>query len=199
MDAMKMILVITAGWMNRQQQHVIDYLQEEIRTLKEQLEQHGDKRLKFTDVQRSRLARKAKPIRYGRLKEVASLVTPQTLLAWHRKLIAKKYDSSGRRRRVGRPATVEDLRCLVVRMAEENPGWGYTRIWGALSNLGHEIGRGTIAEILKKSGMEPAPERNRKTTWAEFLKAHWEVLGATDFFTVEVWTCTGWCVTTSCW
>ena len=127
----------------------------------------------------------------GHLKEVASLVTPQTLLAWHRKLIAKKYDSSGRRQRVGRPPTAEELRCLVVRMAEENPGWGYTRIRGALANLGHEIGRGTIAEILKQAGMEPAPERGKKTTWAEFLKTHWEVLAATDFFTVEVWTLHG--------
>ena len=84
MDAMKMILMIMAGWMNRQQQHVIDYLQEEIRTLKEQLEQHSDKRLRFTGAQRSRLARKAKRIGHRRLKEVASLVTPQTLLKWHR-------------------------------------------------------------------------------------------------------------------
>ena len=73
MDAMKMILLIMAGWMNRRQQHVIDYLQEEIRTLKEQLEQQSSgKRPRFTDVQRSRLARKAKRIRYQRLKEVAS-------------------------------------------------------------------------------------------------------------------------------
>jgi putative transposase len=76
-------------------------------------------------------------------------------------------------------------------MAEENPGWGYTRIRGALANLGHEIGRGTIAEILKQAGMEPAPERERKTAWAEFLRAHWDVMGATDFFTVEVWTLRG--------
>jgi putative transposase len=191
MEAMKMLLLMMAGWMNRQQQDVIDYLQEEIRTLKEQLEQQSDKRLKFTDAQRSRLARKAKRIRYRRLKEVANLVTPQTLLAWHRRLIAKKYDSSGKRRRVGRPPTKEDIRCLVVRMAEENRGWGYTRIRGALANLGHEIGRGTIAGILKESGMEPAPERGRKTTWAEFLRTHWELLDATDFFTVEVWTLGG--------
>ena len=60
-----------------------------------------------------------------------------------------------------------------------------------LANLGHDIGRGTIADILKLAGTEPAPERERKTTWAEFLRAHWEVLGATDFFTVEVWTLRG--------
>jgi hypothetical protein len=188
MDASKLILVSLAGWMNRQQQHVIEYLQEEIRVLKEQ---QGSSRPRFTDDQRRRLARKAKLIRFGRLKEIVGLVTPQTLLAWHRKLIAKKYDSSGVRRKVGRPPTAEELRDLVVRMAEENRGWGYTRIRGALANLGHEIGRGTIADILKQAGLEPAPERERKTTWAEFLKMHWEVLGATDFFTVEVWTLHG--------
>ena len=85
-------------------------------------EQQGSGRPKFTDEQRRRLARKAKLIRYGRLKEIANLVTPQTLLAWHRKLIAKKYDSSGVRRKVGRPPTAEELRDLVVRMAEENRG-----------------------------------------------------------------------------
>jgi len=185
---MRLMLVSLAGWINQQQEDVIDYLQEEIRILQEQ---QGNRRRRFTEAQRSRLARKAKRIRYGRLKEVANLVTPQTLLAWHRKLIAIKYDSSGKRRRVGRPPTKEEIRCLVVRMAEENRGWGYTRIRGALANLGHEIGRGTIVEILKQSGMEPAPERGRKTTWAEFLRAHWEVLGATDFFTVEVWTLRG--------
>ena len=95
------------------------------------------------------MARKAKLIRFGRLEGIVNLVTPQTLLAWHRRLIAKKYDSSGKRRKIGRPPTAEELRQLVIRMAEENRGWGYTRIRGALANLGHEIGRGTIAEILK--------------------------------------------------
>jgi hypothetical protein len=124
---------------------VIEYLLEEVRVLKEQ---QGSRRPKFTDEQRRRLAGKAKLIRYGRLKEIVGLVTPQTLLAWHRKLIAKKYDSSGVRQKVGRPPTKDQLRDLVIRMAEENRGWGYTRIRGALANLGHEIGRGTIAEIL---------------------------------------------------
>ncbi|MGK0188275.1 MAG: putative transposase, partial [Verrucomicrobiales bacterium] len=104
---------------------------------------------------------------------------------------AKKYDGSSNRRIVGRPPTKEELRELVIKMAEENRTWGYTRIQGALANLGHEIGRGTIADILKMDGMEPAPERERKTTWAEFLRAHWDVMGATDFFTVEVWTLSG--------
>jgi putative transposase len=130
---------------------------------------------------------KAKRLGLSRLKEVAAIVSPQTLLAWHRMLIARKYDSRGVRRRVGRPPTAEHLRDLVVRMAEENRGWGYTRIQGALANLGHVVGRGTIAGILKNAGMEPAPERGKGTSWEEFLRAHWEVLGAADFFTVELW------------
>jgi hypothetical protein len=77
---------------------------------------------------------------------------------------------------------------LVVRLAEENRDWGYGRIQGALFNLGHASARSTIAEILERHGIEPAPERSRKTTWKEFLTRHWELIVAADFFTVEVWT-----------
>jgi len=115
------------------------------------------------------------------------MVTPETLLAWHRKLIVQKYDGSGRRG-PGRPRTAGDIEALVVRMAEENRDWGYRRIQGALCNLGHELARSTIAEILERHGIEPAPERSRKTTWKEFLSRHWELIVAADFFTVEVWT-----------
>ena len=84
-----------------------------------------------------------------------------------------------------------EIRQLVVRMATENRDWGYTRIQGVLANLDHHVARGTIANILKQHGIEPAPERQRRTTWQEFLKTHWDVLAAADFFTVEVWTCSG--------
>jgi hypothetical protein len=73
-------------------------------------------------------------------------------------------------------------------VAEENRDWGYRRILGALSNLGHNLARGTIANILRRHGIEPAPERSRKTSWKEFLSRHWELIVAADFFTVEVWT-----------
>jgi putative transposase len=76
-------------------------------------------------------------------------------------------------------------------MARENRSWGYTRIQGALQNLGHEIGRGTIAKVLKEAGVDPAPGRQKGTTWKEFLRTHWDVLGAADFFCVEVWTALG--------
>jgi putative transposase len=105
-------------------------------------------------------------------------------LAWHRKQIAQKYDGTAHRA-PGRPRTAGEIEALVVRMAEENR---YRRIQGALSNLGHEVARSTIAQILERYGIEPAPERSRKTTWKEFLSRHWELIVATDFFTVEVWT-----------
>jgi putative transposase len=173
--------------MNQQQQFAIDYLREENRVLKEQL---GCRRLRLNDDQRRRLAAKAKRLGRRILAEVASIVTPETLLAWHRKLIAHKYDGTAQRG-PGRPRTAGEIEALVVRMAEENRDWGYRRILGALSNLGYPIARGTVANILKQHGIEPAPERKRKTTWKEFLSRHWELIVAADFFTIEAWTRNG--------
>jgi transposase InsO family protein len=187
LDPFRFVLIAVAGWMNQRQLHVIDYLREENRVLQEQL---GGRRLRLDDDQRRRLAIKAKGLGRKLLAEVATIVTPETLLAWHRKLIAQKYDGSGKRG-PGRPRTAGELEALVVRMAEENRDWGYRRIQGALTNLGHEVARGTIANVLKEHGLEPVPERNRKTTWREFLSRHWEVIVAADFFTVEVWTRAG--------
>ena len=119
-----------------------------------------------------------------------SIVTPHTLLAWHRALIARKYDGHLRRGPGRQPVTAE-IREWVVRMATENRSWGYTRIQGALANLDHHVSRGTIANILRQRGIEPAPERQKRTTWQEFLTAHRHVLAAADFFPVEVWTARG--------
>ena len=80
---------------------------------------------------------------------------------------------------------------LIVRMAQDNPSWGYTRIQGALDNLSHKVGRGTIANVLKRNGIEPSPERGRRTRWSTFLKSHWKILAASDFLSVEVWTSRG--------
>jgi len=184
---LRFLVVALAGWINQQQREVIDYLQTENRVLREQL---GTSRLRFTDDQRVRLAAKANHLRRRVLQEIGTLVSPDTLLAWHRRLIARKYDGQNRRG-PGRPPVTAEIRQLVVRMATENRDWGYTRIQGALVNLGHDVGRGTIATILKQHGIEPAPERQKRTTWQEFLKAHWDVLAAADFFTVEVWTAMG--------
>jgi transposase InsO family protein len=184
LDPFRLLLVAVAGWMNHEQQQIIDYLREENRVLRAQI---GDRRLRFDDDQRGRLAVRAKVLKRRVLREIGTIVTPETLLRWHRKLIAEKYDGSARRA-PGRPRTISAIAALVVRMAVENRDWGYRRIQGALSNVGHAVARGTIANILKNKGMEPAPERNRKTTWKEFLSRHWELIVAADFFTVEVWT-----------
>jgi putative transposase len=187
LDPFQFLLVAVAGWMNRHQQQTIEYLREENRVLREQL---GDRRLRFNDDQRRRLAARAKGLGRKLLVEVATLVTPDTLLAWHRKLIAQKYDGH-EKRGPGRPRAGKEIETLVVRLAEENRAWGYRRIQGAISNLGHKLARSTIADILHRHGIEPAPERSRKTTWKEFLTRHWELIVAADFFSVEVWTARG--------
>ena len=143
-------------------------------------------RLRFTDDQRRRLAAKAKVLGRQMLDEIETLVTPDTLLAWHRKLIAEKWTFP--RKGLGRPRVTQEIIDLVIRMASENDGWGYDRIQGALANLGYIIAPNTVKNILKRHGIEPAPERKKRTSWQTFLKAHWEVMTATDFFTVEIWT-----------
>ena len=187
LDPFRFVIIAVAGWMNQHQQHAIDYLLEENRVLRELI---GSRRIRFSDDQRCRLAAKAKKLGRKLLAEIAKIVTPETLMAWHRKLIAKKYDGSAHRM-PGRPRIATGIEALVIRMAEENRDWGYRRIQGALANLGHVLAHGTIANILKHHGIEPAPERSRKTTWKEFLSRHWEQIVASDFFTVEVWTRAG--------
>ena len=181
------IVVALAGWMNRQQQDIVAYLTEENRVLREQLK---GKRLRFTDDQRRRLAAKGKALGRKVLGEVCTLVTPETILRWYRTLIARKYDGSAKRG-PGRPRVAESIEDLVVRMAKENVSWGYGRLQGALENLGHTVSRSTIARILSEHGMEPSPRRRKGMSWATFLKSHWEVLAATDLFTVEVMTVRG--------
>ncbi len=173
--------------MNQQQQDVLAYLAEENRVLREQF---GGKRIRFTDDQRRRLAAKGKALGRKLLEEVCTLVTPDTVLRWYRTLIAKKYDGSAKRG-PGRPRVQESITELVVRMAKADLSWGYGRIQGALENLGHVISRSTIARILKEHGIEPAPQRHKGMSWSTFLKSHWEVLAATDFFTIEVMTLRG--------
>jgi putative transposase len=183
LDPFRFLLIAVAGWMNQRQLEMIEYLREENRVLREQL---GERRLRLTDDQRRRLATRAKGLGRKLLAEVATNVTPETLLRWHQRLIAQKYD--GGKRGPGRPSTAAEVEQIVVQMAEENRDWGYRRIQGALSNLGHKLARSTIADILERHGIEPAPERNRKATWKEFLTQHWDLIVAADFFTIEVWT-----------
>ena len=185
--ALRFLLLVLSGWVNRQQGDVIDYLLAENRVLREQL---GGKRLRLTDEQRRRLAVKGKVLGRKILTQVAGIVTPDTILRWYRQRVARKYDGS-KKRGQGRPSTKGELVELIVTMANANPSWGYTRIRGALAHVGHELGRNTIKRILADHGIEPAPERRRRTPWKTFLLAHWEAIAAADFFTVEVLTLHG--------
>jgi len=149
LDPFRFVLIAVAGWMNQRQLQMIDYLREENRVLREQL---GGQRVRLNDDQRRRLATKAKGLGRKLLAQVATILTPETLLAWHRKLVAQKYDGSGKRR-PGCPRPAKKIELLVLRVAEENPAWGYRRIQGAFSNLGPELARGTIAEMLGRHGV----------------------------------------------
>src|SRR5215471_13740725 len=141
------LIAMIAGWIQRHQQQVIAYLQEENRVLKAQL---GDRRLRLTDTERRRLAALAHPLGRQRLTALATLVTPDTLLRWYHRLIAQKFDGSTQRRLLGRPRVAEEVEQLVMRMAEENPTWGYRRIQGALANLGYHIDKITVRNILRR-------------------------------------------------
>jgi len=120
------------------------------------------------------------------LREIATIAAPDTLLRWHRQLIARKWTYA---RKTGRRGVLLEIRHVVVRMAEENPTWGYTRIQGALKNVGHRVGRSTIRRILQAAGLRPVPER--PTSWRTFLNTHWGAIAGADFFTTEVWTWQG--------
>src|SRR5678815_785394 len=178
------LLMIAAGWVHRHQLIVIEFLQAENRLLKDRLR---GRRIRFTDAERALLARKAKAVGRKALLELDTIVSPDTLLRWHRRLVAQKWNFV-ERRGVGRPGVMRHIADLIVRMAQDNRSWGYTRIQGALANLNHKVGRGTIANVLKRNGIEPCPERSKRIQWSTFLKAHWKVLAASDFLTVEVWT-----------
>jgi len=180
-----LIVLFLASQLNREQERIIEYLQVENQVLREKL---GKKRILLNDDQRRRLAVKGKVLGRKLLRGLATIVTPDTILRWHRELVAKKWDYSERRGKVGRPRTKQEISGLIVQMAKDNPTWGYTHIEGALKNLGITLSDTTVKNILRQHGLEPAPERQRKSTWKTFLKAHWEVLGAVDFTTIEVWT-----------
>ena len=183
-SAFQLLLMGVTGWLARLEREVIVYLIEENRCLRRQL---GSRRVRLTDDDRRRLAARAYRVGRRDLRNIATIATPDTLLRWHRQLIARKWTYG--RTSVHRRQVLAEIRRLVVRMAEENQTWGYTRIQGALKNVGHCVGRSTIRRILKAAGLPPVP--HRPTSWQTFLKAHWGVIAAADFFTTEVWTWRG--------
>jgi len=181
------LLLIVSGWVHRRQLIVIEFRQAENRLLKDLAtasaypEKQGCAFTERFTPQGLCFPSQQRPLSLGK-----SMLLPDS----HRRLVGQKWDFS-KRWAPGRPGIMREMSQLIVRMAQENPGWGYTRIQGALANLSHKVGRGTVCNVLKRNGIEPAPERSKRTTWSTFLKAHWKVLAASDFFTVEVWTSRG--------
>jgi putative transposase len=163
-----------------------EYLVTENRIIRNQITRH----VRLTDVERKTLAEIGTKLGKQALEAVATIVKPDTILAWHRKLVAQKFDGSRQRKPAGRPTVDAELEVLVVRLAQENGSWGYDRIVGALAHLGYTISDQTVGNILKRHGIPPAPKRQKTMTWKAFIRAHMDVLVATDFFTTEVWT---WC------
>ena len=178
-----LLLLILAGWINRRQQDAVEYLLTENRGLREKL---GKKRILPSDDHRRRLAVKGKILGRKMLEQLATIVTPDTILRWHRELVARHWDHSDRRKAAGRAPVTPEIVELVLRIAKESPTWGYDRIQGALANLGHRISDTTVANILRAHGIEPAPDRRRLWTGKIFLKAHWNVPASVDFNTFEV-------------
>src|SRR5499427_7311879 len=178
-----MVLGVLTGWLDRREREAVAYLVEENRLLRHQL---GTRRLRLSDDDRRRLAARAHRVGRAALREIATIATPDTLLRWRRQLIAQKWTYA---RKPGRRGVLLEIRRLVVRMAAENSTWGYTRIQGALKNVGHRVGRSTIRRILKTAGLPPVPQRS--TSWQTFLRAHWGAIVGADFFTTEVWTWKG--------
>lgn len=181
--ALPFVLMGLTGWLERGERETIAYLVAENRLLRQQV---GRRRLRLTEAERRRLAIRAHRVGRAALRQIATIATPDTLLRWHRQLVARKWTYA---RKPGRRGVLLEIRRLVVRMAEENRSWGYTRIEGALKNLGYRVGRSTIARILKAHGLPPVPQR--PTSWGTFLKAHWGGIAGADFFTTDVWTWQG--------
>ena len=182
-----MLLMMLAGWINSHQQDVIEYLKEENKILREKL---GGKRVILNDNQRMRLARLGKKLGRKVLADACCAFSPDTILKWHRTLIAKKYDGSANRGR-GRKRITAEVEELIIMLARKNKTWGSRRIKGTLKHLGFKVCHTTIDNILKRHGYDPSPDRSRRTKWSEFLKSHWESLAAIDFFTCEIYTWAG--------
>jgi putative transposase len=128
-------------------------------------------RIRLSLEDRRRLGVKGRAIGRKKLEEVATIARPDTILGWFRELVAERWTFPSERRE--RPRTQTQIRELMVRIAKENLSWGYTRLQGALKNLGLKVSRGTVANVLKENGIEGAPDRGARTPWKTFLKAHW--------------------------
>lgn len=176
------LLAYVTGTVNQELLLRNEYLAAENRILRGQIKG----RLLLSQGEKATLAEIAYRLGRKALEEVAGAAQPDTILGWYRKLIAKKFDGSRFRQRVGRPRIAEEIERLVVRMAKENPSWGYDRIVGSLANLGHRLSDQTVGKLLRRHGISPAPKRKQSVSWMDFIRAHRDVLVGMDFFTTEV-------------
>jgi putative transposase len=176
------LLAYVTGSVNHELLLQNEYLAAENRVLRAKL----PSRLRLSDPERATLAEIGKRVGRKALREIACVAKPDTILAWYRRLIAKKFDGSNQRKYPGRPKVQSEVEALVVQMARENTGWGYDRIVGALANLGHRLSDQTVGNILRRHGIAPAPKRSQRTSWKDFIAAHLNVLAGADFFTVEM-------------
>ena len=181
------MLAYITGMVNQRLLLQCEYLAAENRILRSQLPAP----LRLSDPERATLAEIGKRLGRNCLADVSCVAKPETILTWYRRLIARKFDGSKRRAYPGRPRVHANVEALIVRMAQENSGWGYDRIVGALANLGHQVSDQTVGNILKRHGIAPAPKRSQKTTWKEFISAHMAVLAGTDFLVVLQTSATG--------
>ena len=180
------MLAYVTGMVNQELLLRNEYLAAENRILRGQI-----KGRLLSEGEKATLAEIAHRLGREALEHVAATANPDTILGWYRGLIANKFDGSRFRRRGGRPRINEEIERLVVRMAKENPSWGYDRMVGALKNLGQKVSAQTVGNILRRHGLSPAPKRKQVICWKDFIRAHMEVLVGTDFFTVEVLTLKG--------
>lgn len=133
-----------------------------------------------------RIAAKAKRLSRKMLEQCTELFTPDTVMRWFNKLISEKYDGSSKRGKVGRPPITPEIVSLVIKFKKENPRWGYEKITNQIEYLGFEISKTSVKNILIENGYDPEPDLTVRSNWHEFLKSHWDVMTACDFFSIEL-------------
>jgi putative transposase len=179
------LITYLAYCIDKEHYKAIDYLREQVRVLIEHQEK-GNKRILLTNSQRMRVAAKAKRLSRKTLERCTELFTVDTVIGWYQKLIADKYDGSQNRVYAGRPPITEEIVNLVIRFKQENPRWGYRKIRDQVVYLGYAISKSSVKNILIENGYDPEPDLTVRSTWHEFIKSHWDVLAACDFFTIEL-------------
>ena len=162
------------------------------------LRAHTPGKLRLTDEERITLAKIGKQLGRKMRKDVASVAKPETILGWYRRLVAKKFDGSKKRRSPGRPRIDTEIEKLILEIVDKNSDRGYDKVAGALANLGYDVSDQTVGNVLKRHGISPAPKRKGGIGWKEFIKAQAAVTAACDFFTVKCLPCAACSPTTCC-